>query len=158
MRVILEAKINDPDFVKKKGVWNQEKLGTVANIMRRRVDALGVAEPVVYPQGTNRIVVELPGLKNKEQALQAIVSTAKLEFRYVKELEGEWHTRPETRDGRETGFEQITNRDGKPISDEELKDKVFSQPPILDGSELLPNSRVELGPKGYFIHFEFRDG
>jgi SecD/SecF fusion protein len=158
MRVVLQAKTNDPDFVKKKGVWNQEKLETVANIMRKRVDYLGVAEPLVYPQGNDRIVVELPGIKNKEEALKVVQTTAKLQFRYVKELEGEWKTEPEMKDGKETGYETIIGTDGKPVSEAELNDKVFSQPPILSGDELESNSRAELGPKGYWVHFEFRNG
>ncbi len=158
MRVVLRAKTNDPEFVRKKGVWTHDKLETVANIMRRRVDALGVAEPVVYPQGEDRVVVELPGLKNPEEALNVIQSTAKLEFRYVPQFEtGEWRHEPEIKNGQPTGYEEIIGSDGKPVSPQELDDKVFSQPPVLDGSELEPNSQPELTPQGYVVQFEFRD-
>jgi len=155
MRVVLRAKTEDPSFKRKNTAWTEDHLQTVAEIMRNRVDALGVAEPVVYGVPPDRIVVELPGLKNKEQALEAIQSTASLEFRYVKQLEGEWTTRPEVRNGRDTGFEEILEA-GKPVSPEELDDKVFSQPPIVDGAELEPNSKAQLGPQGYYITFSFR--
>ena len=42
MRVVLQADTKDPAFVKKGGVWNQDKLETVARIMRHRVDFLGL--------------------------------------------------------------------------------------------------------------------
>jgi len=52
------------------------------NIIRSRVDALGVAEPEITQQGNN-IVIELPGVKNQEHALQLVGRTAQLLFRPV---------------------------------------------------------------------------
>lgn len=49
-------------------------------IIRERVDKLGVEEPVIYPQGNNRIVVELAGVNNPEEAVNIIKNTAQLEF------------------------------------------------------------------------------
>ena len=49
-------------------------------ILRTRVDKLGVSEPIIYPQGDKRVVVELAGLKDPEQAVDVIKSTAQLEF------------------------------------------------------------------------------
>lgn len=51
-------------------------------IVRNRVDALGVAEPDITRQG-DKIVVELPGVKNKDRALQVVGQTAQLYFRPV---------------------------------------------------------------------------
>jgi preprotein translocase subunit SecD len=53
-------------------------------IIRNRVDALGVAEPSISRQG-NAIVVELPGVKNQERALEVVGTTAELRFRPVLE-------------------------------------------------------------------------
>ncbi|MEO0363918.1 MAG: protein translocase subunit SecD [Pseudomonadota bacterium] len=50
---------------------------------RNRVDALGVAEPVIQRQGLNRIVVQLPGIQNPNDAIRILGSTATLEFRLV---------------------------------------------------------------------------
>jgi len=50
------------------------------NIMRRRVDALGVAEPDIRTQGSNQIVIDLPGVSNQERALQVIGKTAQLKI------------------------------------------------------------------------------
>jgi preprotein translocase subunit SecD len=51
-------------------------------IIRNRVDALGVAEPDISTQG-NSIVVQLPGVKNQQQALNIVGQTAELRFRPV---------------------------------------------------------------------------
>jgi preprotein translocase subunit SecD len=48
--------------------------------LRSRINALGVAEPVVQRQGRNRIVVELPGVQDTTEAKKIIGQTANLEF------------------------------------------------------------------------------
>ena len=55
--------------------------------LRNRVNALGVAEPLVQKQGRNRIVVELPGVQDAAQAKRIIGKTANLEFRLVANAE-----------------------------------------------------------------------
>lgn len=54
-------------------------------VIRNRVDAMGVAEPVIYAEPGNRIIVEIPGLQaeDRERALKNIQSAAYLEFRMV---------------------------------------------------------------------------
>jgi preprotein translocase subunit SecD len=58
-------------------------LDTAAQIIRNRVDGLGIAEPDVSRQGNN-IVVDLPGAKNQQQALDLVGRTAELRFRPVE--------------------------------------------------------------------------
>ena len=53
--------------------------------LRNRVDELGVAEPVITRQGNDRIVVQLPGVQNREQAISVLGRTAALELRGVDE-------------------------------------------------------------------------
>ncbi len=53
--------------------------------LRNRVNALGVAEPVIQRQGNDRIVVELPGVQDTAQAKRMIGATATLEYRAVYE-------------------------------------------------------------------------
>ncbi|HOP94767.1 MAG TPA: protein translocase subunit SecD [Dictyoglomaceae bacterium] len=50
-------------------------------IIRNRVDQLGVTEPAIYKEGADRIVVELPGIEDPEKALEVIGQTALLEFK-----------------------------------------------------------------------------
>ncbi|MBX3012107.1 MAG: protein translocase subunit SecD [Caldilineaceae bacterium] len=49
-------------------------------IVENRVNGLGVAEAVVQVQGSNRLIVELPGISNADQAVETIRSTGQLEF------------------------------------------------------------------------------
>lgn len=51
--------------------------------LRNRIDALGVAEPVIQRQGENRIIVQLPGLQDTAEAKDIIGATATLEYRGV---------------------------------------------------------------------------
>lgn len=53
------------------------------NILRNRVNQLGVAEPLVQRQGSDRIVVELPGIQDTARAKEILGATATLEFRLV---------------------------------------------------------------------------
>lgn len=52
-------------------------------VLRRRVDALGVTEPTLQVSGDNRIIVELPGVDDPDQAVEAIGRTAQLNFHPV---------------------------------------------------------------------------
>lgn len=74
VRVVLQAQ-DKPD-----SPVTPESMQTALEVIRRRVDALGVAEPVLQIQGRDRIAVELPGA-DPERALEVIGRTALLEFR-----------------------------------------------------------------------------
>lgn len=56
-------------------------------IIRNRVDALGIAEPMIYPEHNNRVVVQIPGLtdEDRDRARDLIESAAFLEFSMVHE-------------------------------------------------------------------------
>ena len=55
----------------------EQNIGT----LRNRINELGVADPVVQRQGTNRIVVQLPGVQDTAQAKKILGATATLEYR-----------------------------------------------------------------------------
>ena len=55
----------------------EQNIGT----LRNRINALGVAEPIVQRQGNNRIVVQLPGVQDAAQAKKILGATATLEYR-----------------------------------------------------------------------------
>jgi SecD/SecF fusion protein len=57
-----------------------EDLDRSVDIMRNRVDKLGVTEPEIRTQGSNQIVIQLPGVKNPQAAAQIIGTTAQLEL------------------------------------------------------------------------------
>ena len=59
----------------------EQNLGT----LRNRINALGVAEPLIQRQGNDRLVVELPGVQDTAEAKRLIGATATLEYRAVVE-------------------------------------------------------------------------
>jgi SecD/SecF fusion protein len=60
-------------------------LSQAVEVLRKRIDRFGVAEPVIQSAGGNRILIQLPGLSqaDKDSAKQQIQKTAYLEFRLV---------------------------------------------------------------------------
>ena len=60
---------------------NDDALDRATHIIERRVNALGLTEPVVQRQGRDRIIVELPGVKDPEKAINMLGKTAMLEFK-----------------------------------------------------------------------------
>jgi SecD/SecF fusion protein len=65
----------------------ESALSQAVEVLRKRVDAFGVAEPIIQPAGGNRILIQLPGLSEavKAEAQTNIQKSAYLEFRMVKE-------------------------------------------------------------------------
>ena len=51
--------------------------------IRNRIDQFGVNEPDIRPQEDNRILIQLPGIKDPERAIELIGKTAQLEFKLV---------------------------------------------------------------------------
>lgn len=79
------------------------------NILRNRVNQLGVAEPVVQRQGADRIVVELPGIQDTARAKEILGATATLEFRLV-------NTNVDQAAGRVPGDSEVKQtREGQPV-------------------------------------------
>lgn len=61
-------------------------------VIRNRVDAFGLAEPVIYPEtfgDSLRIVVQLPGVQNMDEAMGLIGKTAQLEFKEQEPISAE---------------------------------------------------------------------
>ncbi len=73
-QVLLEAAL-PPGQTLTPGVMN-----TARNIVENRVNGLGVSEAVVQLQGEDRIITELPGVRDPDQAIRTIQSTGQLEF------------------------------------------------------------------------------
>ena len=62
---------------------DQEAMNRVIEVVERRVNELGVTEPIVQSQGKDQVIVQLPGVKDSKQALDTIGKTALLEFKKV---------------------------------------------------------------------------
>ncbi len=75
----LAYKISDKEANRIKDNSADQALETIRN----RIDQFGVAEPTIHRQGTNEIVVQLPGIKDPKRAIEIIGKTAQLEFKLV---------------------------------------------------------------------------
>ncbi len=66
-------------------------LAQAVEVIRKRVDRFGVAEPIIQPAGDNRILIQLPGLSedDRARAITNIQKTAYLEFRLVHKQSSE---------------------------------------------------------------------
>lgn len=72
-------------------IWSEQGLNNLRqlaidqtiNTLRNRINELGVAEPIVQQQGSNRILVDLPGVQDIARAQQILGGTATIEFRLV---------------------------------------------------------------------------
>lgn len=76
---VLKFKAGKVSEIKKLAV--EQSLETIRN----RVDQFGVSEPEIIPEGDDRIIVQLPGIKDSRRAKNLIGRTALLEFRLVDE-------------------------------------------------------------------------
>ncbi|MHB8911347.1 MAG: protein translocase subunit SecD [Lysobacter sp.] len=78
---VLLARINEAELKRTAVEAIEQNLGT----LRNRINALGVAEPIIQRQGEDRIVVQLPGVQDTAQAKRVLGATATLEYRAVVE-------------------------------------------------------------------------
>ena len=76
---LVSLKIKDKRAVELKKLTVEHSLETIRN----RVDQFGIAEPEIVPEGDNRILIQLPGIKDPERAKNLIGKTALLEFKIV---------------------------------------------------------------------------
>ena len=68
--VVLEAE--DTDIAK----VNDDAMNRVVTIMEKRVNALGLTEPIIQREGERRVIIELPGVKDPDAAIKTIGKTA----------------------------------------------------------------------------------
>ena len=92
LSVVLTARSTDGDAI------TDEDMETSRAIIETRVNALGASEAVVQVQGTDQILVQIPGLSDTETALNTIGKTGKLEFARLDSF-----TDPQVRNAIDTG-------------------------------------------------------
>lgn len=63
----------------------EQSVGKSIEVIRNRIDEFGVTEPEILAQGQDRIVVQLPGVRDIERAKELIGKTAKLEFKMAND-------------------------------------------------------------------------
>ncbi len=89
--------------------------GAVA-VIERRINILGVTEPVIQKQGADRILVELPGISEADKAKNLIGQTALIEFRELKTKDGEEQWVPAT---------AVVNGQEKELNSSYFKDNTY---------------------------------
>ena len=114
-------------------------------VLRKRVDKFGVAEPLIQPQGTDHILVQLPGLSaaDQESAKVAIQKAAFLEFRMVHPQSKELIEQGIVEPGYEVLKRKEKNRDGRETTEAVLVKKRRE----MDGSGI-KNAMVVRGNLG----------
>ena len=106
-------------------------------VIRNRIDSLGVSEPSLQKQGANNIIVQLPGLKNREAALAAIGTQAVLEFFIVED-----GVSPSSSDASRYSvkYQEVRDANNKVIRREQY---VLGRTPVLSG-ETIRDARVAI--------------
>lgn len=82
----VEVVLEPVDTPENRAMATQENLDVAVEILRKRVDAIGVAEPDITTQtggDNNFIIVQLPGIENQDDAVALVGQTAELQFRPV---------------------------------------------------------------------------
>jgi preprotein translocase subunit SecD len=112
-----------------------DEISTAAQVIERRVNALGVGETVVQRAGTDRIIVELPGVDNPEQAVESLRGTGSLEF-----IDSQGQNIPEGTVVRTTGNPDPPQlRQPLVLSDTQTTDQGPIYTSITDGADLDTN-------------------
>jgi preprotein translocase subunit SecD len=96
--------------------------------LRNRIDQFGVAEPSIQQEGDNRILIQLPGVKDRDRALEIIGKTARLEFYMLSDkMSGEAALEKGTPDGTVLMYEKRLD----PVTK-----KVTGKTPVLLNSKI----------------------
>jgi len=68
------------------GILDKDTVSQAVEVIRKRVDQFGVSEPVITPEGKDRILVQIPGLDEQKikEAREQLQKVAQLEFRLVR--------------------------------------------------------------------------
>lgn len=132
LNVVLTAKDTPKNPV------NDKTMEQALFIMRSRVDKLGVSEPSIEQHGKNNIIVQLPGVKDSDEALDIIGKTALLEFAIVEE--------------------KYKNRPVFELNDAKAKGEKVLGPTLLTGDSV-SNASPQFAPQGgsgYQVNLQFK--
>ncbi|HEX9020119.1 MAG TPA: protein translocase subunit SecD [Nitrospirota bacterium] len=102
---------------------------------RRRIDKYGVAEPQIYKQENDQIALQLPGVKNPQEAIEFIKTAGRLEFKLVDSDPNDYQkaTAGKPPEGTEILYEERENESGK----------ITKSPVLLYSKTLLTGDRLK---------------
>lgn len=149
----LVYRLSDREITRIKDTASDQAIETIRN----RIDQFGVAEPTIHRQGTNELVIQLPGIKDPKRAIDIIGKTAQLEFRLVDDTATVAAEIPGLiKPGEEEGlikklseklpaddeilFEKVTNRE----TGEVMKRPMLLKKQVLMTGDLLTEARVNI--------------
>ena len=165
-QVVLTVAFTPQRLKERQGLAIEQNITT----LRNRVNELGVSEPIVNRQGVDRIVVQLPGVQDPNQAVRVLGATATVEFRLVDEANNPYEAESSKRVP--IGSKLYKETDGRPIllkrdviaTGEQLTDATsrFSEgaPEVgvtLDargGQEMLEATRDNVGRRMAVVYIE----
>jgi SecD/SecF fusion protein len=131
----------------------RESTDRAVEVLRRRVDALGVAEPTLTRSGDRRIIVELPGVQDPREAAEVIGRTAQLSFHPVLGVEA-----PGLAGSTPTPEPPPPAAEGERVLDDESGQPVRIGPAGLTG-EGVEGASADLDPQGlggWFVTVDFK--
>ena len=76
--------ISDKKVIEKLKRNTDDAIDQALQVIRQRIDKFGVSEPTIQKQGSRRIMLELPGVQNETEMRQLLSTTARLEFKLVR--------------------------------------------------------------------------
>lgn len=79
-----DVTISEDKIIEKLKENEQEAIDQALQVIRQRVDKYGISEPTINKIGQRRILLELPGVTNEKEMRQLLQTTARLEFKLVK--------------------------------------------------------------------------
>lgn len=106
---VIEMRMTPAEVKRRQDIAVQQNITT----LRNRVDELGISEPAVTRQALKRIVVQLPGVQDPNEAIRVLGATATLEFRLVDETNNPYEAEQTKRVP--IGSKLLKERDGRPI-------------------------------------------
>jgi preprotein translocase subunit SecD len=107
-------------------------------VIRNRIDSLGVSEPSIQRKGETEIIIQLPGLRDRQQAIQAIGTQAVLEFYLVED-----NVTPATMDPAKdvVKYEEVRNETTGQV--ERTIPYVLEKRPVLSG-DTVRDARIQI--------------
>ncbi len=82
IHTVLRVKTEEIDAAAREGAVDR-----AIQVLRTRIDGLGVAEPIIQRQGDDRVIVDLPGYTDPARAEELIGQTAQLQFKLLESIE-----------------------------------------------------------------------
>lgn len=127
----------------------REATDRTLEVLRHRVDALGVSEPNLVRSGDNRIIVELPGVQDPREAADVLGRTAQLSFHPVLGTAAETDKAADGKNSPAGSGEVLPDESGRPV---QLGPAALTGAEVSEAEARLDQQR----PSGWFVSLDLR--